>query len=355
MTTAYGGDGITFPDNSVQATAPRVGMVNRIINGDMRIDQRNAGAITANASFIIDRFSLVNSSDGVPSAQQDSSAPAGFNNSVKYTITTADGTLTGTQRTGFAHRVEGLDVSDLGWGTASAQPVTLSFWVRSSLTGTFGGSVANSAADRSYPFTYSITTADTWEKKSVTISGDTSGTWLTTNGIGIRLELSLGSGPDRSGTAGAWTGSFTTSATGAVSVIGTLNATWYITGVQLEAGSVATPFERRQYGQELALCQRYYQVVTNGAGGWVAAARCDCSMAWSAMRAAPTIVADTVALTCTDYSVANYVQSSWSAASVSLTVTGGTIQFVNFTGSAAGRPGGLANATTNRVLLSAEL
>jgi hypothetical protein len=230
---------------------------NRIINGDMRINQRGAGAITANASFIVDRFSLVNSSDGVPSAQQDSSAPAGFNNSVKYTITTADGTLTGTQRTGFAYRVEGLDVSDLGWGTASAQPITLSFWVRSSLTGTFGGSVANSAADRSYPFTYSITTADTWEKKSVTISGDTSGTWLTTNGIGIRLELSLGSGPDRSGTAGAWTGSFTTSATGAVSVIGTLNATWYITGVQLEAGSVATPFERRQFGQELALCQRY--------------------------------------------------------------------------------------------------
>jgi hypothetical protein len=242
-------------------------MVNRIINGDMRVNQRAAGAITANASFIIDRFSLVNSSDGAPSAQQDSSAPAGFNNSVKYTITTADGTLTGTQRTGFAYRVEGLDVSDLGWGTTSAQPVTLSFWVRSSLTGTFGGSVANSAADRSYPFTYSITTADTWEKKSVTISGDTSGTWLTTNGIGVRLELSLGSGPDRSGTAGAWTGSFTTSATGAVSVIGTLNATWYVTGVQLEKGSTATDFEYVDYGRQLQMCQRYYEMCLGGCRG----------------------------------------------------------------------------------------
>jgi hypothetical protein len=132
--------------------------------------------------------------------------------------------------------------------------------VRSSLTGTFGGSFMNSAFDRSYPFTYTISSANTWEQKSVTIAGDTSGTWLNTNGVGVRVFFSLGCGSTRLGTAGAWTGSSDIfSATGETSVVGTSGATFYITGVQLEAGSVATPFEHRQYGQELALCQRYYE------------------------------------------------------------------------------------------------
>jgi hypothetical protein len=131
--------------------------------------------------------------------------------------------------------------------------------VRSSLTGTFGGAIRNSANDRSYPFSYSISVADTWEYKTVTISGDTTGTWLTTTGIGLKVFFGLGAGTDRSGTAGAWNSNNNVSTTGAVSVIGTLNATWYVTGVQLETGSVATPFERRPYGTELMLCQRYYE------------------------------------------------------------------------------------------------
>jgi hypothetical protein len=255
-----GSDGITFPDSTTQNTTDRYGFVNRIINGDMRIDQRNAGAaVTTSSAFPVDRFSAFNSTDGAFSAQQDSSAPAGFVNSVKWTTTTADGTLTTDQNAQIFQRIEGTNVSDLGWGTASAKTVTLSFWVRSSLTGTFGGALKNSANTRSYPFTYAISVADTWEQKSVVIDGDTSGTWLTTNGIGVTLTFGLGAGPDRSGTAGAWNSNNNNSATGAVSVIGTLNATWYITGVQLEVGSVATPFERRPYGTELALCQRYYQ------------------------------------------------------------------------------------------------
>jgi len=257
-----GSNGITFPDSTDQGTgyANGIGFRNRIINGDMRIDQRNAGsAVTASGSFPVDRFSLINSTDGAFSAQQDSSTPAGFVNSVKITTTTADATLTTTQNFNFQQRIEGTNVADLGWGTASAKTITLSFWVRSSLTGTFGGSLRNSASDRSYPFTYSIFVADTWEYKTVTIAGDTSGTWLTTTGIGIQVFFGLGVGPDRSGTAGAWNSNNNISATGAVSVIGTLNATWYVTGVQLEVGSVATPFERRPYGTELALCQRYYQ------------------------------------------------------------------------------------------------
>ena len=260
MTTAYSGDGITFPDNSVQATAPRVGMVNRIINGDMRIDQRNAGAaVTTNGAYAVDRFATTFSADGAFSAEQSSIAPTGFVNSVKYTTTTADASLTGTQRLGVVQRIEGSNITDLAWGTASAATVTLSFWVRSSLTGTFGGTFKNSANNRSYPFAYTISVADTWEQKSVTVAGDTSGTWLTTNGVGIRLEFGLGCGPDGSGTAGAWSASNLFSTTGATSVVGTSGATFYITGVQLEKGSTATDFEYVDYGRQLQMCQRYFQ------------------------------------------------------------------------------------------------
>jgi len=239
------------------------GFRNRLINSDMRIDQRNAGAaVTASGSFPVDRFQIFNSTDGAFSAQQDSSAPTGFVNSLKFTTTTEDGTLTTTQAAQSQQRIEGFNFADLGWGTAFAKTVTLSFWVRSSLTGTFGGSLRNNAQDRSYPFTYLISVADTWEYKTVTIAGDTSGTWLTNNSIGCRVTFGLGGGPDASGTAGAWVGANYSNVTGAVSVIGTLNATWQITGVQLEAGSVATPFERRPYGTELALCQRYFTQTT---------------------------------------------------------------------------------------------
>jgi hypothetical protein len=257
-----GSDGVTFPDSTTQNTTDRYGFVNRILNGDMRVAQRGTAAVTASGAFPVDRFFIGNSTDGAFSAQQDSSAPVGFITSTKVTTTTADATLTTTQRISFFQLIEGTNVSDLGFGTANAKTVTLSFWVRSSLTGTFAGSLQNSAANRSYPFTYTISVADTWEQKSVTIAGDTSGTWLTTTGIGLQVIFSLGAGPDRTGTAGAWTGANIQSATGATSVIGTLNATWFVTGVQLEVGSVATPFERRPYGTELALCQRYYYRLT---------------------------------------------------------------------------------------------
>jgi hypothetical protein len=161
--------------------------------------------------------------------------------------------------------IEGLNCADLGWGTANAQTVTLSFWVRSSLTGTFGGALTNSAANRSYPFSYTISAANTWEQKSVTIAGDTTGTWLTTNGIGISLRFGLGSGSTLSGTAGAWAAGNFIQPTGSQSVVGTNGATFYITGVQLEVGTQATSFEYRQYQQELALCQRYYvKLLSNG-------------------------------------------------------------------------------------------
>ena len=268
-----------------------MGFKNRIINGAMVIDQRNAGAaVTGSGEFPVDRFLVGNTTDGAFSAQQDSSAPAGFTNSVKITATTADATLTTTQLLSFQHRIEGTNVADLGWGTANAKTVTLSFWVRSSLTGTFGGALRNSANNRSYPFTYSISVADTWEQKSVTIEGDTSGTWLTTTGLGIRVFFGLGAGPDASGTAGAWNSNNNSSVTGAVSVIGTLNATWYVTGVQLEVGSTATSFDYRPYGTELMLCQRYYQNGFTRCRATAASGSLEWTYSYAVVkRAAPTV------------------------------------------------------------------
>jgi hypothetical protein len=239
------------------------GFKNRIINGAMVIDQRNAGASgTATGVYTVDRWSYAASQASKGTWQQNAAAvtpPVGFTNYLGFTSSSAYTVLTGDYFL-FNQSIEGLNISDLAWGTASAAAVTLSFWVRSSLTGTFGGALQNNAANRSYPFTYTISSANTWEQKSVTIAGDQSGTWLTTNSTGIILRLSLGAGATYSGAAGAWAGANYFSATGATSVVGTSGATFYITGVQLEKGTTATSFDYRDYGRELAMCQRYYQV-----------------------------------------------------------------------------------------------
>jgi hypothetical protein len=261
-----GSDGVTFPDSTEQETgyANGIGFRNRIINGDMRIDQRNAGASVTptNTSYTLDRWSCYLSGGGAYSVQQSSTAPTGFVNSLLVTTTTADSSIAAGDYYMLTYIIEGTNVSDLAWGSASAKTVTLSFWVRSSLTGTFSGSLENSAGNRSYPFTYTISAANTYEYKTVTIAGDTTGTWLTTTGSGIKLRLSLGMGSTYSGTAGAWAASgYYAASSETAKVISTLSATFYITGVQLEVGSVATPFERRPYGTELSLCQRYYYTV----------------------------------------------------------------------------------------------
>ena len=263
VSTSYIAAGAVTP-SQLSTQSQYTGFKNRIINGAMVIDQRNAGASVtpSGVQYINDRWAAYEDTDGTMTFQQSSTVPAGFLKSIVATTTSADSSLGATQRVIFLQRIEGFNVADLNWGTANAQTVTLSFWVRSSLTGTFGGSLGN-VGTRSYPFTYTISAANTFEYKTITIAGDTTGTWDSTNGSGIQVCFGLGVGTTYSGTANAWAAADYNSATGATSVIGTNGATWYLTGVQLEKGSTATSFDYRPYGTELALCQRYFYKTYN--------------------------------------------------------------------------------------------
>jgi hypothetical protein len=245
----------------IDSTAQYTGFKNRIINGAMMISQRNGSSsisISNPGVYTVDRFKSENNTDGTLTAQQSSTAPAGFINSLLFTVGTADSSLASTQYAIYEQRVEGLNITDFGWGTASAQPVTLSFWVRASVTGTYGGSIVNNDFNRTYPFTYVISAANTWEQKSITIAGDTSGTWLTTNGIGLVIRWGFGVGSTYSAAAGSWAAGGYLSANSVTNMMATSGATYYITGVMLEKGSTATSYDYRPYGTELQLCYRYF-------------------------------------------------------------------------------------------------
>ena len=345
-----------------------LGFRNRIINGAMVIDQRNAGAsvsITDSAQYTLDRWrgiaSLSSSKFTVqqtPSATETGYATrvnAGFTNYLACTSSSAY-SIGSSDYFFMRQSIEGYNVADLAWGTANAKTITISFWVYSSLTGTFGGALQNSAQNRSYPFSYTISAANTWEQKSVTIAGDTSGTWLTTNGVGIYVGFSLGTGSTLSGTAGSWAGANYFSATGATSVVGTNGATFYITGVQLEKGSTATSFDYRPYGTELALCQRYYQVFSAGVVG---AAASTTSFTGSltfpvTMRATPS-PSLSGPYRVSDITTSSYTQSSANVAASNLFPEGGVLTFGNFTGMTAGRTTQSFNSSSGNLLLSAEL
>jgi hypothetical protein len=259
-------DSVLLKDNTVTANSVNsqntFGFKNRIINGAMVIDQRG-GTITVNTAvttYGIDRWAGAGrASAGVYTFRQTTNAPVGFTNALFVDVTTADASLAVDDLYAIQQRIEGYNIADLGWGTANAKTVTLSFWVRSNLTGTFGGSITNSAFNRSYPFSYTISSADTWEQKTITIAGDTTGTWLTDNGVGMRVYWGLGIGSNYNGTVNTWAGAGYISVTGANNVMSSTGNDFYITGVQLEKGSTATSFDYRPYGTELALCQRYYQ------------------------------------------------------------------------------------------------
>jgi hypothetical protein len=266
ITDASGGNTATI--NGFTPTVSNMAGRNRIINGDMRIDQRNAGAsVNAGSAYTLDRWNVDRVWAGSTVAiQQSTTAPAGFSNSLSATVSTGSAVASGSYFS-IQQFIEGYNIADMAWGTASASQFTVSFWVRSSVTGTFGVGFRNSAFDLSYWTTYTVNVANTWEKKSVTILAPTSGTWGTGNSYGINLIFSLGCGSTYKAVSNdSWNAGSKLGAIGETDLIATTGATFYITGVQLEAGSVATPFEHRQYGQELALCQRYYEIFKNSSG-----------------------------------------------------------------------------------------
>jgi hypothetical protein len=232
---------------------------NKIINGAMVIDQRNAGAAVNLVGYGIDRWNGNTNGAGAATIQRTTDAPSGFTNSALITLTTADTSVEGDDYLQYLQPIEGFNVSDLGFGTASARFVTVSFWVKSSSAGTYGVGLRNGAASRSIVTDYTVNSANTWEYKSVTFAGDTSGTWATNNTIGLYLTFAVYQGPSSQAAADTWVGT-NARATASISNTwaATSGATFQITGVQLEAGTVATPFEHRSFGQELALCQRYY-------------------------------------------------------------------------------------------------
>jgi hypothetical protein len=328
----------------------------------MRIDQRNAGASVSvsGGAYTLDRWVYD------PSAslswftfQQNGGAvtpPAGFSNYLGITSTGAN-TPTSGQFTLVSQYIEGFNTADLNWGTANAKTVTLSYWVRSSLTGTFGGTLSNGAYNRGYPFSYTISSANTWEYKSVTIAGDTSGTWTTTNTLGIELVFSLGMGSNLNVPANTWTSGWRFP-TGAVSVVGTNGAPFYITGVQLEVGSTATSFDYLDYGRCLIQCQRYFQTIGGlpAIGNYYVNTQVNGVCAFPVqMRATPTISA-TGALTVTD-TIANYTQSVSGVSYSTYNQYASTVVINNLSGITAFRPYFYASSeSSNRLLtFSAEL
>ena len=269
-----GTSGITSPTYNGTVTAeysvPVTAFKNRIINGAMVIDQRNAGAAVTPSSggtYSVDRWRLYATQSSKFTVQQNYGSvtpPAGFVNYLGYYVASAYTPSVATDEFFHNQKIEGYNIADLNWGTANAKTVTLSFWVRSSLTGTFAGFIRNEAGDRNYIFTYTISSANTWEQKTVTITGCTDGTWQTTTLTGIGIGFSLGANAALlTSSTGTWiSGTSYSGASTQVNLVTTAGATWYITGVQLEKGSTATSFDYRPYGTELALCQRYLPAIS---------------------------------------------------------------------------------------------
>lgn len=367
MTVSINGtSGLIFNDASTQNTAATgFGFKNRIINGAMVIDQRNAGASAtpADGAYTLDRWKTFVSQASKLTIQQNAGSvtpPVGYSKYLGITVgASANVTVGASDYFAVLQVIEGQNVADMAWGTASAATITISFWVRSSLTGTFGGAFRNGTGNRSYPFTYTISAANTWEQKSITIAGDTSGTWVTTNAAGAFLEFGLGAGSTYSGTAGAWAGASYESATGAVKLIETNSATFYITGVQLEKGSTATSFDYRPIGTELALCMRYYET-SNISGNleWLVGAYANnTEIDFSYVYQVPKRAAPTVAIASSNWSV--YADSAFrttSSPSVNTTGINNAGLYVITSGTTlSGKAGQVRNTAANAITISSEL
>jgi hypothetical protein len=256
-------DGLQIPSNGTLSNR------NLIINGDMRIAQRGTAAVTGSNDYILDRWLSNFSTGGAVSLQQSTAVtPDGFGYSLACTVTTADATTNAAEQWNVQQYIEGYNIEQLLFGTANAKDVTVSFWVRSSVTGTYCvtllGSSNGSTLNRSRVSEYTINSANTWEYKTITVPGDTGGTWTTDNGRGLSVRFGLTAGTNFQQATGSWDATNVVGSSSQTQLLETLNATWYVTGVQLEVGTVATPFEHKSYGQELALCQRYYFSIFEG-------------------------------------------------------------------------------------------
>ena len=273
---------------------------NRIINGDMRVNQR--GAINGSAIvYTVDRWAYA-ATQATKITWSQTNGPPGF----PYCLagqSFGPYTALATDQFHFAQPIEADMVTDFAWGTPSAQPVTLSFWASANITGTFGGTLYNypTPATRSYPFTFSIPVAGVWTKYTITIPGDTVGTWVMTgNAATVGVSFDLGAGANFRGPAGAWVNANLRGATGTVSIVASNGGALMLTGVKLEIGSVATPYNRQSLAKSLADCQRYYQslagnqmlaIGNTSAGGLTY----NTISYMTAMRANPTVTYSSVA------------------------------------------------------------
>ena len=330
----------TAADSISNSAGSPFGFKNRIINGAMAIDQRYAGTASASSlsGYLVDRWSIAQSTTGKLIAQQNAGSvtpPTGFTN---YLGVTSQSAYTAGTNDFYAiiQSIEGYNIADLEWGTANAKTATLSFWVRSSLTGTFGATM-NNGGSRSYPITYTISAANTWEYKTITIPGDTSGSWGSTNGVGAQVWFSLGVGSTYGGTSGVWSSTNYVGVASTVSVVGTSGATFYVTGVQFEKGSQATAFDYRDYGREFIMCQRYFQKNPYIFGAAISTTSLGVGYVFPVvMRAAPT----GALLTSTPYAEwpdsVGYTASSASFAG-SIGAIGGEMRIYGWTGLVAGK------------------
>jgi len=249
---------------------------NLIINGAMGVSQRGTSAVTASGSgtFSLDRFKAFQNGDGGFDVSQSTVAPTGFNNSLKVDVTGADASIDAGAYKLLYYNFEGQDMSHLEWGTSNAKTITLSFWVRSTTTGNHSvGIRGGDASYNSYMTTYNIAVANTWEYKTVNIPGDTTAsfTYDTDNTLWGVLVFSFATGSTYTVSSNNTfhAGNFI-QATGAVNLFSSASNDWYITGLQIEVGEQATPFEHRSFGDELARCQRYFfqltDISSDGAG-----------------------------------------------------------------------------------------
>lgn len=272
------------------------GFKNRIINGEMRISQRYGASVPtpSHGTYVLDRWKVANQIGSI-TAGRSTTAPNGFTNSFVATVTSS-GSAGTNQWTGLWQVIEGQNIADLAWGTSAAQPISISFWVRSSQTGTYCVSLNNAAYNYSYVSSYTIGSANTWEYKTVTVPGPTAGTWANDISAGVNLTFGLNSSTTYgTSTLNTWASvSSLFLMSSQTNWCGTVGNTFYLTGVQLEAGANPTAFERRDIGQEIAMCQRYYMDFNDTYNGGILASGSMQNMRYNLtlpveMRTSPTV------------------------------------------------------------------